>query len=115
MNFPYHEPQIVLQHAMAGCTLLSSLSEYVDDGADPPVPLPGVSPVGSFAGFVVGSAGVTIDDIDFGDYAPMYITDGTEEFPEFQFAAGQVYFLFFKQITITAGSLLLINNYEEIP
>lgn len=59
-------------------------------------------PDGDYYAFEVGETGVTITDIDYGVYAPLY----TGTLTNFSFVAGQTYFIKYKSITISAGTLI---------
>lgn len=60
-------------------------------------------PDGNYYAFEVGETGVTITDIDYGtDNASLY----TGTLTDFSFVAGQTYFIKYKSITISTGTLI---------
>jgi len=89
-------------HAIYGTVLLTSLSNYTG--------VAGVSPIGDYAGFYVGSAGATISTITYNS-TDKHLTYTGETLNSLGLVAGQYYAIDgIRQVTITAGALLLIKK-----
>ncbi len=105
MDYPHYSSQMAHAYGMSGGLLLTSASEYVAD----PVLDTGQSPVDEYIGFAVGADGATIDSISHGKYAKYLTFAPTQDLTDFPLVEGQVYFIPFTQIKLSAGALYLLK------
>ncbi len=90
-------------YGASGYLFLTSASNY---GAGA-----GISLESEYKGFIVAEGGATITAINFGTLnSPKYVFAAGEDISDFTFSSGGVYFMDFRQITITAGALMLIRR-----